>query len=182
MHMDARAETARRCVEQLGSGHYERRQHAYQALLAMGENAADALLVGARDADWRVRASCLGLIDHRGDERCFAVLRDAVRDESLHVRRRAAHALACRACKIQPLDGEVIGLLLRLATADPSIQVRRVAVTSLLLQPRSRRVARALRRLLRVEQDEKLLRRAWLALRHHDADPRRAAGGRGSIE
>lgn len=59
-----------------------------------------------------------------------------------------------------PLELDVLGMLMELATKDPSIQVRRVATANLVLQPPSRRAAKALREMIRNETDEKLIRRA----------------------
>jgi HEAT repeat protein len=106
-------------------------------------------------------------MDHLADTRCLDALRQAVKDECLHVRRHAAHALACQGCKPTPLELDVLGMLLELATKDPSLQVRRVATANLVLQPPSRRAAKTLREMIRNETDEKLIRRARFALRHH---------------
>ncbi len=107
-------------VAQLGSAEWRRRELAHHQLLEMGTAAISALAEGARYAEWRVRATSVALMDHLADERCIDVLCEAVRDDSLHVRRHAAHTLACQGCKPTPLRLDVLGMLLELATKDPS--------------------------------------------------------------
>ena len=109
-------------VAQLGSAEWRRRERAYYELLEIGSAAVPALVEGARHGEWRVRATSVALMDHLADERCVDVLCEAVKDDSLHVRRHAAHTLACQRCKPAPLKLDALGMLLELATNDPSIQ------------------------------------------------------------
>jgi HEAT repeat protein len=94
-------------------------------------------------------------MDHLADHRCLAALEEATADPSSDVRRHAAHALACQQCKPAPLDLDVLGLLLKLASEDRSIRVRRVATASLVLQPPSRRAATVLRMSGQVASDQR---------------------------
>lgn len=93
-----------------------------------------ALAEGVGDPDPRVRWWCVQLLDHVGDQQALAALTDALDDPVPKVRRNAAHALGCAACKPGwdgTLPGAAAGRLLRLAGSDPNAKVRAEAQRTL---------------------------------------------------
>lgn len=68
------------------------------------------------------------MLDHVGDQQALTVLADALEDPVPKVRRNAAHALGCAACKPAwdgTLPGTAAGRLLRLAESDPACRPAR---------------------------------------------------------
>jgi HEAT repeat protein len=93
-----------------------------------------ALAEGVRDPDPRVRWWCVQLLDHVDDQRALIALTDALDDPVPRVRRSAAHAVGCVACK-PGWDGTLPDVaarrLLRLAGSDPNAKVRAEAQRTL---------------------------------------------------
>ena len=98
------------------------------------EAARDALLAGLRDPDPRVRWWCVQLVDHLPDASTLAAVVPLLDDPVPRVRRNAAHALGCLACK-PGWDGvlptEAWARLADLAQRDPNEKVRLEAARSL---------------------------------------------------
>ena len=65
----------------------------------LSDAAAEALIDGLDDPNPKIRWWCVQLLDHLPDARAFAALGRALHDPVPRVRRNAAHALGCRACK-----------------------------------------------------------------------------------
>lgn len=147
-------------VDGLGSPTWAVRERVRRHLESLGAAAVPTILEGCRHRDPQIRADCVSLLDHLADERCLDALRAGLADPSARVRRHAVHSLGCQRCKPRPLGLDIVGLLLPLALDDPSIRVRRVAVHQLGLQPPDPRIAAALERIRRRDDDPGLLRRA----------------------
>ncbi len=135
----------------------------------------DALLLGVRHENAKVRYECAHAMDIFGDERCVSALVELLGDPVPRVRRIAIHSMLCDDCKISPLQsaiplarlkrpGDLAGTIVDMATSDPSIQVRRHAVgaLALLADPRA---TKTLERMLARESDVTLKRNARGALR-----------------
>ena len=93
-----------------------------------------ALAEGVHDPDPRVRWWCVQLLDHISDQQALIALTDALDDPVPRVRRNAAHALGCVACKTAwdgTLPDVAAGRLLRLAESDPNAKVRAEAQRTL---------------------------------------------------
>jgi HEAT repeat protein len=93
-----------------------------------------ALAEGVHDPDPRVRWWCVQLLDHVGDQQALIALTDALDDPVPKVRRNAAHALGCAACKPAwdgTLPGTAAGQLLRPTGSDPNAKVRAEAQRAL---------------------------------------------------
>ena len=96
--------------------------------------ALDALTEGVRDRDPRVRWWCVQLLDHLDGPQALAALTAALDDPVPRVRRNAAHALGCVACKPSwdgSLPGGAAAKLRQLAAADPNPKVRAAAQRTL---------------------------------------------------
>ncbi|MEX2246870.1 MAG: HEAT repeat domain-containing protein [Dehalococcoidia bacterium] len=156
-----------------------------EVLLEAGELAVfvDALLVGARHHNAKVRYECAHAMDMFGDQRCAGVLAELLHDPVPRVRRIAVHSISCDDCKLVPLRPlpppptrgkrrqDILEAIVELATNDPSIQVRRHAAGALAAFS-DVRAARALETLVARETDVVLRRNALGALRRaHRAAP-----------
>jgi hypothetical protein len=94
----------------------------------------DALVEGLSDPNPRVRWWCVQVLDHVADERSTAALTRALDDPVARVRRNAAHALGCLACKPEwdgMLSPEVSSKLSHTASSDPNEKVRHEAQLAL---------------------------------------------------
>ena len=93
-----------------------------------------ALIDGLRDQSPQVRWWCVQLIDHLPDDRALDALVPVLDDPVPRVRRNAAHALGCVACK-PTWDGRlaapVIEKLTEMSTSDANEKVRQEALRSL---------------------------------------------------
>jgi len=107
----------------------------------------------------QVRKHCAILMDHLADQSCVPALRVAIHDPNEAVRRHVLHALTCDPCKECPLDVDSAALVLDVALNDPSLRVRRTAVSYLSGYRDDPRVPDALCQLQARETDSKLLRR-----------------------
>jgi HEAT repeat protein len=96
--------------------------------------AMQALIDGLRDPSPQVRWWCIQLIDHLPDDRALDALVPVLDDPVPRVRRNAAHALGCVACK-PTWDGQlaasVIDKLTEMAAHDANAKVREEASRSL---------------------------------------------------
>lgn len=100
----------------------------------VSDASAQALIEGVDDPNPRVRWWCIQLLDHLPDERAIAPLVHALHDPVPRVRRNAAHALGCLACKptmTNPLPAATVEALTRCATDDPNAKVRAEAMLAL---------------------------------------------------
>jgi HEAT repeat protein len=94
-----------------------------------------ALVEGLADPHPRVRWWCITLLDHVPDIRAVAAIEPLLDDPVARVRRNAAHALGCLACKPDwcgALAPETVTKLEALATSDENARVRRDASIALL--------------------------------------------------
>ena len=96
-------------VELLGAQDLAVRARAFDSLTAAGPASVDALIAGARHANWRVRRGCADLMDHLADDRCAEALVRLLHDPVAAVRLIAIHALGC-----QPPDPRAAVFLQRL--------------------------------------------------------------------
>lgn len=151
-------------LRDLDSDAWTVRNRAVQQLFNQGERAVATLVTGAGHRSPRVRAACVELMDHLGDERCCEPLRAALRDASPLVRRHAVHAVGCQRCKVRPLPFDVVELLIERVESDPSPRVRRVAVHQLGLQAWDPRAVEVLTRVIAASDDPGLVSRAEQAL------------------
>jgi len=135
----------------------------------------DALLLGTRHSNPKVRYECAHAMDMFADQRCSGALAALLHDPVPRVRRIAVHSISCDDCKIVPLQPvpppargtrsqDVVGAIVELATSDPSIQVRRHAAVAL-AGFADVRATWALEALVARETDAVLLRNALAALR-----------------
>ena len=148
----------------LGSDVWTTRQQVIQQLFNQGERAVATLVTGAGHTSPRVRAACVELMDHLGDERCCGPLLAALRDASPLVRRHAVHAVGCQRCKVRPLPFDVVMLLIERVESDRSPRVRRVAVHQLGLQAWDHRAVEVLTRVITASDDPGLVSRAEHAI------------------
>jgi len=98
----------------------------------------DAIVDGLRDENPKIRWWCLQLLDHLDDERAIDAIATCLDDPVPRVRRNAAHALGCFACKPSwdgALSPAIHVRLARLAESDPNAKVRAEAGRSLLCRP-----------------------------------------------
>jgi HEAT repeat protein len=98
------------------------------------DSAFDAVLEGLADANPRVRWWCIQVLDHLPDPRAVGEIATLLDDPVPRVRRNAAHALGCVACKptwTGDLPSGVVDKLTRLAADDPSPKVRSEAAYAL---------------------------------------------------
>jgi HEAT repeat protein len=123
---EGRTDTIRRLVGGVTATELRQIRVAQPVLSAVAE--------GVHDPDPRVRWWCVQLLDHINDERALTALTDALDDPVPRVRRNAAHAVGCVACK-PPWDGSLpdgaADRLLRMAEADPNAKVRAQAQRTL---------------------------------------------------
>ena len=93
----------------------------------LSDAAFAALVEGLQDPHPRVRWWCIQLLDHVSDERAIAAISPLLDDPVPRVRRNAAHALGCVACKPEwtgDLPGTTTARLAELARDDPNAKVR----------------------------------------------------------
>ena len=91
------------------------------------DRAFDALVEGLGDPNPRIRWWCIQLLDHVPDPRAATAVAGALHDPVPRVRRNAAHALGCVACKPDwhgRLPAHITAQLERLAASDPNAKVR----------------------------------------------------------
>ena len=155
---------AARYFAMLDADSWRVREQAITSLCEEGAGAVPTLIAGTTHRSPRVRAACVALMDHLGDERCVDSLRAALRDASALVRRHAVHAVGCQKCKTRPLGIDVVGALIERATSDSSPRVRRVAVHQLGLQRHDERAIKTLKSVIVNSRDETLVSRARHAL------------------
>jgi HEAT repeat protein len=94
----------------------------------------DAIVAGLRDPNPKIRWWCLQLLDHVDDERAIAAIAECLDDPVPRVRRNAAHALGCAACKPGwdgTLPDGVAARLLEMATSDENAKVRATAAQTM---------------------------------------------------
>jgi HEAT repeat protein len=156
------------------------REKAFHDLFNDGAGAVATLVAGVAHPSPKVRAACVALMDHLGDERCYQSLGLALRDSSPLVRRHAVHAVGCQRCKASPLAIDVVGALIERVLVDSSPRVRRVAAHQLGLQPYDPRAIEALERVIAESRDAGLVSRARHAIGEQfaHAEPRDAADSR----
>jgi HEAT repeat protein len=137
------AVTERELVQMLAAP--DTRLHAMRALAGgvtatelrraqLTEASAHALIEGVDDPNPKVRWWCIQLLDHVPDRRAIAPLARALHDPVPRVRRNAAHALGCLACKptmTGPLPAAALGALAQIAQRDPNAKVRAEAANAL---------------------------------------------------
>jgi hypothetical protein len=94
----------------------------------------DALVQGLADRQPKIRWWCIQLLDHVADDRALSAIVSALDDPVPRVRRNAAHAFGCVACKPRwdrRLPSGALDRLSALAADDPNQKVRREAATAL---------------------------------------------------
>ena len=98
------------------------------------EPARQALRDGLSDTNPQIRWWCVQLLDHLPDDRTIDALVPVLDDPVPRVRRNAAHALGCNACKPN-WSGELAEIALArlqaLADNDPNRKVRAEAILAL---------------------------------------------------
>lgn len=100
----------------------------------LGDDAFAAVVSGVSDANPRVRWWCIQVLDHVPDVRAVETIASALDDPVARVRRNAAHALGCVACKPDWNGAPPVAALERLtrmASSDPNEKVRREAAATL---------------------------------------------------
>ena len=93
------------------------------------------MVEGLSDPHPRVRWWCISLLDHAPDPRAIAAIEPLLDDPVPRVRRNAAHALGCLACKPEwcgAVAPETVAKLEALAASDENARVRRDASIALL--------------------------------------------------
>jgi HEAT repeat protein len=96
--------------------------------------AFDAVVDGLADNNPRVRWWCVQVLDHVPDPRAVEAIASLLDDPIPRVRRNAAHALGCVACKPEwsgALPSLVTEKLIDLAAQDPNMKVRGEAAYAL---------------------------------------------------
>jgi HEAT repeat protein len=91
------------------------------------EAAFAAVVEGLTDSSPRVRWWCVQVLDHVPDPRAVEAVAKLLDDPVPRVRRNAAHALGCVACKADwtgDLPDEIVNKLTSLAVNDPNTKVR----------------------------------------------------------
>jgi HEAT repeat protein len=103
---------------------------AYERLLTLGPEAAEAARGGLAHPDARVREHCCKVLDHLMDAEGISALIGVLADPSARVRIAAVHALACDRCKTgacRPTPEAVLPPAIALLGSDPSAHVRAYA-------------------------------------------------------
>jgi HEAT repeat protein len=106
----------------------------YLRTATLSDETFAAVVEGLSDRNPRVRWWCIQVLDHVPDIRAVAAIVSALDDPVARVRRNAAHALGCPACKPgwdRALPTAGLQRLLDLAEHDPSEKVRREAAAAL---------------------------------------------------
>ena len=137
---------------------------AYQALVALGDEALPAIREGFKHGNWQVRKWCAICLDQIADAETLAALVPLLRDPKSDVRLWAVHSIACDHCK----DGvgcpvDVVPHLIERIELDESVRVRRMAAIMLGSDYPDERAVPALTKLLE-EEDAKLRRHAQKTL------------------
>ena len=104
----------------------------------ISEEAFAALVGGLSHDHPQVRWWCIQMLDHCPDPRAVEAILPLLEDPVPRVRRNAAHALGCVACKPDwtgRLEQEVSDLLVRMAESDPNTKVRTEAAQTLARRP-----------------------------------------------
>lgn len=133
---------------------------AYEALVALGEEALPAVRGGLEHDDWQVRKWSAMVLDRVADAESLAALVPLLNDEKADVRLWAVHSLACDHCKDDvacPVDA--VPHLIERIEVDASIRVRRMATIMLGTDYADPRALPALKALSE-DPDEKLRRHA----------------------
>jgi len=125
-----------------------------------GQHALPVIKQRLADANARVRRFCAGFFDHFAENECEAGILRALGDGNADVRRIALHSLSCQRCKPHPLTFDITALLLDRALADPSLRVRRVALSYLHGRSPDPRIVAGMERILAEATDRCLRRRA----------------------
>jgi HEAT repeat protein len=151
-------ERARRLVDALADS--PRRDAALRELAALGGVARAALREGLRDGRAEVRRWCTIALWQQPEPEDLPALLPLLRDPRSSVRHAAVVALA-----LAHPPAEVVPRLVERAVEDPSLRVRRQAVSMLAWRLAHRDLAGFFSGLLEHEQDERLLRHARAGLR-----------------
>lgn len=125
-----------------------------------------ALQAGALDhPDAKVRAHCLGVLDHWANDGSQPTFVAALSDRAVKVRLQALHGMTCERCRSEELCvDDVVPELVRVAVADPNPKVRQNAVpVLLLLAGRDARARAAIQQLAADDPDELVRRNARAA-------------------
>src|SRR4051812_41216076 len=96
-----------------------------------------AIAAGTAHQHPQVRWWCIQILDHVPDTRAVAAIAARLDDSVPRVRRNAAHALGCFACKPgwdRTLPGGIVQRLQALADGDPNAKVRDEARRALICQ------------------------------------------------
>ena len=107
----------------------------------VSDAAFDALVDGLTDPNPRVRWWCIQLLDHVPDHRAIEPIAAMLDDPIPRVRRNAAHALGCTACKPEwsgGLPAKARAKLTAVANGDPNPKVRAAASLALGRRPTAR--------------------------------------------
>jgi HEAT repeat protein len=103
-------------------------------ITTLPDDVFEALLAGLQDSHPQIRFWCVQLLDHVPEERALLPVAALLDDPVPRVRRNAAHALGCLACKPTAdinLPADVVDRLAALAEHDPNARVRQTAAASL---------------------------------------------------
>ena len=106
----------------------------YLRTATLSDDSFAAVLEGLTDRNARVRWWCIQILDHVSDVRSVSAIVSVLDDPVARVRRNAAHALGCVACKPdwdRVLPTAALQRLWDLADNDPSDKVRREAAVAL---------------------------------------------------
>ena len=129
-------------------------------LAGAGADAIPAVQASMSHSNWRIRRGCAAVLAYVDDAESRRRLALLTRDPKKKVRKMAVLSIGLghllRKGGSNPVDA--VPHLAHSALHDPSVRVRRVAVSTLLLQPPARRIARILRKILATENDAKALR------------------------
>lgn len=103
----------------------------------VSDRAFEALREGLADPNPQVRWWCIQVLDHVPDERAIPAIAATLDDPVPRVRRNAAHALGCDACKptwCGELSTDIRQRLADMAANDPNAKVRAEARHALAVQ------------------------------------------------
>jgi len=104
--------------------------------VVVSEASLQALIDGLRHPNPQVRWWCVQLLDHCSDSRAIDAIVPMLDDPVPRVRRNAAHALSCAACKPAWCGGlppAAVRTLETMAQSDPNLKVRAEATRALLV-------------------------------------------------
>jgi len=147
----------------------DRRFSAYQALVALGDEALPAVREGFGHDHWQVRKWCAMCLDQIADGESLAALVPLLRDPKSDVRLWAVHSIACDHCKDgQGCPVDVVPHLIERIEVDDSVRVRRMATIMLGTDQLDVRAVPALEK-LRGAEDAKLRRHAERTLETYRA-------------